>query len=133
MADYLLKVLHRDQTETHSIFLKRRPICLFRNIDLRGRLLVWNTPRDLQRCSQRTETGELHFVCSLCLTPTCQYLPGKSLYPYLIPQFLQPEDTSVTLGSGGRRAYTHRSHRTITQKEILNSYHPQGTAVITTP
>lgn len=105
LADYLLKVQHICQTETHSIFLKRRPICLVRNVDLRGRLLIQNIPSNLQRCSQRTDAGELQCVCSLCRTPTCQYLPGKSLYPCLIPQFLQllPEDTSITLGSGGQQ------------------------------
>lgn len=74
-------------------------------------------------------------VLSFCLIPASCCPPEKSLYLCVASQLLQlpPGDTSLSPSSGGQEYYILRSHRTVTHREYLNSYHTWDTEKATDP
>lgn len=61
------------------VFLRKRPICLYRSFDLKGRLPVWQTSRSSWRGSNRTKTSGHIFALSFCLTLAHWHLPERSV------------------------------------------------------
>ena len=99
---------HVSDWNKFSVFLTKRPISLSMSFGLRGRLLVWHTYKDLQRCSQGTPMDAI-FMLSLCLNSTHSYLRKGSSYPSLMLWFLQLPPSIVWMWEwgeiGGRLAF----------------------------
>lgn len=74
--------------------------------------------------------GDAVSALSLCLTPAHQYLPKRSSYSCLVPQFLPRLCKGTTLHNlapMAGRAYTHRSPGTKTNEErVLKQLGPSG-------
>ena len=103
------------------VFLRKRPMCLYRNFDIRGRLPGWQTSRLLWRGSNRTDTSG-HNLCTVLLPHFSSLVSSrKELIPLTGAMiFVVIAKVTLHIGSGGQWGLCVWVHESVSyRKKVL--------------